>query len=649
MKKYLRNFTFILAIPSLVFGALLLFAPTAHAVSGFDAGRIMDDSVFTRHNSMSASEIQSFLNSKVPNCDTNGDKPSEYGGGTRRNYAASRGVSPPFTCLKDYNQNGKSAARIIYDAAQEFRINPQVLLVLLQKEQGLITDEWPWPVQYRSATGYGCPDSAPCDSDYYGLTNQIRWAARMFRAIMDDSPTWYTPYVLGNNQIPWHPDTGRCGYSTVNIQNRATKALYNYTPYRPNQAALNAGYGLGDSCSSYGNRNFYLYFRDWFGSTYTSTPYAWELVGTGMYADANYTKRIKPPKDRDPTLTAGQEIYIRVRIRNMGYKAWSDSFLRIGTVDKRDRNSPMSNNSWVSPARPAAPLENRIEPGETAEFEFSMTAPSKPDSYIENFSIVAEGRSWLSSRDKLNYIINVTEPVAPRNSANRLSAGESLKVNKPLHSPDLNSLFYLRRDGKPAVRNDFNDSWVSGSSHPSPDRIEMQSDGNLVVRSKTNQAIWASGTNGNPNAQLVMQSDGNLVIYSSGGAPLWSTGTTRHPDGPIYVNKNIYKRNTMMVGQQLETPDRRYRLIFQYDGNLVLRTAENKPIWASNTAGRGAIFLKMQDDGNLVLRTSDNKAVWATGTNQRKGYRFTLRNDGNLMVYTSSSRSVWNSGTANRW
>ena len=52
------------------------------------------------------------------------------------------------------------------------------------------------------------------------------------------------------------------------IKNKATAALYYYTPYVPNSAALGAGWGLGNSCSAYGNRNFYLYFTTWFGSTH---------------------------------------------------------------------------------------------------------------------------------------------------------------------------------------------------------------------------------------------------------------------------------------------------------------------------------------------------------------------------------------------
>lgn len=236
-------------------------------VSGWDAGNIIEDRVFTDTSTMNASQIQDFLNGKVPSCDTYGSKPSEYGGGTRAQWAQAKYGQSTFTCLKDYKENGKSSAQIIYDISQQYQINPQVLLVLLQKEQGLVLDEWPVNIQYRSATGYGCPDSTPgvCDSSYYGFTNQVTWAAKMFRAILNNSPTWYTPYVLGNNYIRYSPDSS-CGGSTVNIQNRSTQALYNYTPYQPNDAALNADWGTAP-CGAYGNRNFYLYFTSWFGPT----------------------------------------------------------------------------------------------------------------------------------------------------------------------------------------------------------------------------------------------------------------------------------------------------------------------------------------------------------------------------------------------
>lgn len=265
-------------------------ASAASAVN-FNAGRIIDDGVFTASGSMNTSQIQAFLNSKVPVCDTW--------------HAPGYGQNPPFICLKDYVEGGRSAAQIIYDTAQQYQINPQVLIVLLQKEQGLVTDTWPLNSQYRTATGYGCPDTAPCDSQYYGLTNQLNWSGKMFRAILNNSPTWYTPYVLGNNYIRWNPQAS-CGGSTVNIENRSTQALYNYTPYRPNQAALNAGYGTGDGCSAYGNRNFYLYFTDWFGSTFGGDPVSTNLRLTSPIA----TSPANP--------IAGETVTVSYTVKNFG-------------------------------------------------------------------------------------------------------------------------------------------------------------------------------------------------------------------------------------------------------------------------------------------------------------------------------------------
>lgn len=253
-------------------------AQPVHAVTASDwkAGRIIDDGIFYNKNSMSVDQIQQFLNSKVPTCDTWGTQP--YAGTTRAAYSASKGVSTPFICLKDYQENPTthqnnlggsvpagaiSAAQIIWNAGQQYSINPQVLIVMLQKEQALVQDDWPWPIQYQGAMGYGCPDTAACDSQYYGFYNQVMNAARQFR-LYANSPNSYN-FVPGNgNNIQYNPNAG-CGSSQVTIEDQSTASLYNYTPYQPNQAALNNLYGTGDSCSAYGNRNFWRLFNDWFG------------------------------------------------------------------------------------------------------------------------------------------------------------------------------------------------------------------------------------------------------------------------------------------------------------------------------------------------------------------------------------------------
>lgn len=295
--------------------AASVFSANAHAgVTGFNPGRIIDDMIFTNSTTMSPGDIQRFLESKVPVCDTSGTQ-MYNSWQTRAQFAATIGQYPPFTCVRDYTESGRSAAQIIYDTAQTYNINPQVLIVLLQKEQGLITDTWPYASQYRTATGYGCPDTAACNTAYYGFTNQVTKAANMFHQIMINSPNWYTPYIVGNNYIQYNPSAS-CGGSSVNIANRATQALYNYTPYQPNQAALGAGWGSAPPCGAYGNRNFYLYFTSWFGVT-TGTPLVQAPSSSTVYLFSNNKRFAIPSGDiiyaygmQNTPITAVSDAYI---------------------------------------------------------------------------------------------------------------------------------------------------------------------------------------------------------------------------------------------------------------------------------------------------------------------------------------------------
>ena len=231
----------------------------AYDFSNFNPGNIISDGVMSNANAMSVDEIQRFLTSKNACKDTNIAKAKSYPG---LKYHIENGH---FVCLSEetfeYNGQKQTAAQVIYDAAKDFQINPQVLIVLLEKEQGLITDTWPNHIQYRSATGFGCPDTAECDSKYYGFRNQVRNAASMFRSVLSGG---WTNYPVGKNYVQYHPNPN-CGGSVINIENRATSALYRYTPYQPNVGAL-ANYPGTSYCGAYGNRNFYVTFRQWFGS-----------------------------------------------------------------------------------------------------------------------------------------------------------------------------------------------------------------------------------------------------------------------------------------------------------------------------------------------------------------------------------------------
>ncbi|MBP1326082.1 hypothetical protein JOF28_001314 [Leucobacter exalbidus] len=258
-------------------------AAEAAPVKGFEPGNIIADAVFYNGTDLGASQVQTFLNNRVARC-TIGD-PGKPSGGTYT-FPSGTKVKLGKNCLKDSKfstktyaadsyckkytgKSNESAAAIIAKVGAACGINPKVLLVMLEKEQSLITDTFPAQHQFDRAMGYACPDSGPnnsanCNTAYYGFQQQVYYGARQYKVYLAN-PWMYRYRAQATNTIQWHPNPA-CGTSRVFIQNNATAALYIYTPYRPNDAALKAGWGTGDSCSTYGNRNFYQFFTTWFGS-----------------------------------------------------------------------------------------------------------------------------------------------------------------------------------------------------------------------------------------------------------------------------------------------------------------------------------------------------------------------------------------------
>lgn len=234
--------------------------PAIHtvAVPGFNPGMLISDDLFYNPYTMDRNAIQSFLNVKGAGCS---------GSGCLKNYRQNTYTRPADSeCSQTYwGGNNESAAVIIEKVAQACSINPQALLVILQKEQSLVTRASASDVQYRKAMGYGCPDTAPCDTQYYGFFNQVYSAAHRFQYYRHH-PNKFSHIPGKVNSVLYAPRKS-CGSRSVYIQNYATAGLYNYTPYTPNNETIRGGHG---SCSTFGNLNFVHYFNTWFGSTGTT-------------------------------------------------------------------------------------------------------------------------------------------------------------------------------------------------------------------------------------------------------------------------------------------------------------------------------------------------------------------------------------------
>lgn len=130
--------------------------------------------------------------------------------------------------LSTYQSNGLRAADALYQAGIAHRINPLVLLVRAQVDQGLVgTQYYPFPpsrVEYVFRCG--CPSASTCDPALAGFDKQVDCLARKLRQSLDEQSA--------NEATAGGWGVGRESLSFDGIKvtptNEATAALYQYDP-----------------------------------------------------------------------------------------------------------------------------------------------------------------------------------------------------------------------------------------------------------------------------------------------------------------------------------------------------------------------------------------------------------------------------------
>ncbi len=264
----LRRLALVVLAALLLAGTALAGAPDARAetppagLGGFSPGFLITDTMMFDGDAMTAAQIDTFLDQRGASC-VRGDDGADCLKDLRMNTPQRSGTT---YCQAIPAVASASAGRIIADVSRACDISPRVILVMLQKEQGLITTRNATPKMLAQALGFGCPDFVGCDPRYAGFAQQIYNAGSRLQEYGD--PARGYRYQAGRTYDIQYSPYAFCGYGEVRIFNRATAALYNYTPFTPTQATLDAGAGAvrDDVCATYGNRNFFRTFSEWFGS-----------------------------------------------------------------------------------------------------------------------------------------------------------------------------------------------------------------------------------------------------------------------------------------------------------------------------------------------------------------------------------------------
>jgi hypothetical protein len=291
----------------LVLVAPLLF-PMRTANAAFKKSNLIADTVFSNKGSMSASQINSFLNKFGSSCIS-----------PNSGFYAKKPIGYNPTDGFSYGSYVR-AGSVIAAAAQAYDINPRVLIATLQKEQGLIRGNGPYGcgrLPISASMGYGCPDSGTLHNysgiSLYkrhgtvytsvngtcvnakakaGFTQQViraAWLLKFGQQRSKGNVGW--AIIRGNWNNSDDPDTYYAGPMTRgNLKRCSSCSTIYYDGYRTidGQSVL---MGTGGTAALYwytphfhGNELFVNIYENWFGSTTVSvrdTPLSGDWNGDG--------------------------------------------------------------------------------------------------------------------------------------------------------------------------------------------------------------------------------------------------------------------------------------------------------------------------------------------------------------------------------
>lgn len=585
MPRRWKKLTALAAVSALALsGFSLVQAPTpavAAVASQFNPGMIISDALFFDGNAMSASEVQSFLSSRLSNC------------------------SSGYVCLRDYRQDtpgkaavagrcgavpastNETAASILARVGSACGISQKVLLVLLQKEQSLVTSSAPSSTAYRSATGYGCPDTAPCEAQYYGFFNQVYMAALQFKRYAASPTSWN--HVPGRvNNIAYSPNSS-CGAGSVLIQNQATAGLYNYTPYQPNGAALANLYGRGDGCSSYGNRNFWTFYTDWFGPTSTSS-----LVRTADNATVYVISGdVKYPVPNAAILGA----YSVLGPLSFVSSSYVDSFRTGPTAGRIIRNSTGGIyfiDAAIKTLFPTCAMVRDYGGSCDSSGYVQLT-----DSQVNAFVTGPEATQVLATVEGGRYYLKDGVKHEVLDDASQAAAGippgfnvltDAAVANLPLGTPVIRDGVYIRSRGQNDV------SFVSaGVRYPLTSGAALAVDATARRAGTLLPATLAAMPTGAPFAGVFLDGTGSIALLSPDGrytvdaSAIWST--LQPIAAPAGFLDGYPSKGTLGLGSFTKSPDNGAIYVIDGEalrpavswGTLVAVAQTSSPTWATLT------------------------------------------------------------------
>jgi hypothetical protein len=251
------------ATAAVLAAVFVLTAVTAAGAATYVPEKIVSDSNMRDYDSMSVLEIQAFLEAQP------GPLKSLVTADYDKVITLSKTKNNVNT-TPDKGEKPKTASRIIWEACRAWKISPKVMLVMLQKEQSLLTRTSLKSTTLARAIGAGCPgrlvDAAHnpvATNKFPGFGNQMWNGARLLDGYGEGKNGSTIPLFYPGISRPIYKIDGM---DHIHPGDLASYKLYVYNP----SIGAHKPYGDLSTQSPTGNANFWKIYNKHFGNPYAN-------------------------------------------------------------------------------------------------------------------------------------------------------------------------------------------------------------------------------------------------------------------------------------------------------------------------------------------------------------------------------------------
>lgn len=276
----------------------------------------------------------------------------------------------------------------------------------------------------------------------------------------------------------------------------------------------------------------------------------------------------------------------------------------------------------------------------------------------------SQGLCWACTFwcTRMSYIrrMNVSDENYRDGWALVLRSGESMSLRSvacpsgkysAVHQHDGNVIMYRNADAHPVFATHTNFQPTVGGTGPAgdfdaPGRLELRTDGNLVVLSPADEVLWSSSTEGESVSSLQIHDWGMLALLNDRGHAVWRTESTGRngwcgwhavPDGKRLRRGQRLRNNTLV------SANGEYVFFVSETGVSCLCRADGSVLWAVNPSSWDN-GLELTHEGVLIARTKDG-VPWHLNTfdipDDVIASELLVTDSGQLVLSDDSGQVVW--------